>query len=197
MNNNDTLYKISHTLSYMLHPMLLMLLTMMLVSYLAGSSWGFVFLDLLILAAGLAPGMGYIIWKTRRGDFSHYHLLLKEERFTVFPLMIVGLLGSVAAYYFLGRPVQFIEGGVVGIIGGIGAAVINRFWKMSIHAGVAAGCVGLLWFISLPWAAVMGLLALLSGLARIPIKHHTPLQVLVGWLYGFGLTVLLWRLLFQ
>ncbi len=53
------------------------------------------------------------------------------------------------------------------------------------------GCVALLIPISPPIATCISVLAILAGLARLPIHEHTLVQVLAGWLYGFGVTTTL------
>jgi membrane-associated phospholipid phosphatase len=53
------------------------------------------------------------------------------------------------------------------------------------------GCVALLTPLSPPIALSISILAILAGLARLPIHEHTFAQVLAGWLYGFGITTML------
>jgi hypothetical protein len=191
-----SLQRAAHLLSYLLHPLILMILTIIFLSLLSGSPPIWAAFDVLILVAGLVPGLVYVFVRTRNGQFSHYHLLLKEERYVVFPIMLAGLIGVLVTYTGLDRPSTLVQGVVLGLIVGAGAAMINRFWKISIHAGVGAGCAALLLPVSFPLSALMLSLALISGTARLPIKHHTPAQIVFGWCYGLGLTVVLMRIFF-
>jgi membrane-associated phospholipid phosphatase len=188
---SSPIHRIAHFVSYLLHPAILMLTTIALLSYSAGSASWQIALDVVIIMLGITPGLAYIIIKTRRGETTHYHLLLKEERYIVFPIMIAGLVASLALSYALGRPAIINQGIIWGLIVGTGAAIINRFWKISLHAAVGGGCAALLLPVSLPLMSFVLILAIISGLARLPIRHHTVAQVIIGWLYGFGLTAIL------
>jgi len=181
----SVLDRLADLLSYVLHPVVLMILTVVLVSFWTRRNLAQVGLDVGILIIGLLPGLLYIYIKTRQGQFSHYHLILKEERRVALPLLFLGMLISFGLYAFIGAPLIMMRGMAIGLVAGLGAIVISRFWKISLHAAVAMGCAGL--FIALSWqaASCFALLGLLVGLARIRIRHHTPAQVLVGWIYGF------------
>ena len=187
--------RVAHLLSYALHPAVLMVGTMVALSACGRGSLALSLLDAAILLAGLLPGLAYIAVKARRGEFSHYHLLLKEERRVVLPLLLLGLLGSLLVFWLSGAPRFVVDGLLIGLLGGIGVTVITRFWKISLHATVSMACAAFCLPVSLPLAGLMALIALLTGLARLPIKHHTPAQVLAGWAYGLGVTgLLLWLL---
>ena len=189
------LQRIAHALGYILHPAVLMVLVILLLSAQLRHSVALTLLDMAILVAGLFPGLLYVYVKTRRGDFGHYHLLLKEERRIALPLVFVGLVGSFALYVVTGAPAIMLRCSVVGLVVGAGAMIISRFWKISLHATIAMGCAAL--FIPISSTILFGLvvLGIIVGVSRLVVKHHTPAQVIVGWLYGFCLTgVLVWLL---
>src|SRR2546430_2014628 len=141
----------AEALSYILHPAVLMMLTVLLASILTRGSIGRAVLDVGILVLGLLPGLIYIYINVRRGRFSHYHLLLKEERRSVLPLLFIGMLASLALYVLTGAPMLMMQAMAIGLSGGAGAILISRFWKISLHAAVAMGCAGL--FLALSWPA--------------------------------------------
>lgn len=185
--------RIAHQISLLFHPAVIMVLAAIFLSSYVRQDAKLVVVDIVILLGSILPGLIYIYIKARRGDFSHYHLLLKQERRIVFPILLAGLVGAFVLYLLIGAPPLLIRGMVAGILGGAGAAIISRFWKISIHAAVAMGCAALFLPVSIPLMFGFVALGLIAGLARLPIKHHTPAQVVVGWLYGFGLTsTLLW-----
>jgi hypothetical protein len=150
-------------------------------------------LDAGILLLGLLPPIAYIAVKVRRGELSHAHLLHREERTWVFLLGIASLSGSMALYRALDCPRAVVDAALVGVAGACGAAAINVAFKISVHAAVAAGCATVLAPTSAGASAAAAVLAVTAGLARIPLGHHTPAQVVAGWAYGGGSAVVLMR----
>jgi len=59
---------------------------------------------------------------------------------------------------------------------------INRYTKLSIHSAAMAGCATVLLWTAPLIGIVLALLAPLVGWARIHLKHHTVLQILIGWM---------------
>lgn len=196
-NQSSGISRVADGLSYVLHPAVLMLVTVVLISGRSRNNPALTLMDVAILIGGLLPGLLFIYFKTRRGDFSHYHLLLKEERRVVLPLLLVGMLAAFALYVLTGAPAMMLRGMVIGLLAGVGAIVISRFWKMSLHAAVGMGCAAL--FIPISWAmvAAMAALSVIVGITRLVVKHHTIAQVVGGWIYGFGVASLLVKLLIK
>src|SRR5579859_3039721 len=187
--------RIAHALGYILHPAVLMVFAILLLSAQLRHNAVLTLMDMGILVAGLAPGLLYVYIKTRRGEFGHYHLLLKEERRIALPLVFVGLVGSFVLYALTGAPAIMMRCEVVGLVVGAGAMIISRFWKISLHATIAMGCAAL--FIPISPVIMIGLavLGIIVGISRLIVKHHTPAQVIGGWVYGFGATAcLVWLL---
>lgn len=189
------LYRLADVLSYVLHPAVLMLLTVLLASREGRGGWGGALMDAGILLLGLLPGLGYIFIKARRGEVSHYHLILKEERRIVLPLLFVGMLAAFGLYALTGAPEVMLRGMVAGLLTGLGAIVITRFWKISLHATVAMGCAALFLPISPTYVAAFAAAGLVVGVARLIVRHHTVAQVVAGWAYGFGAGAVLVQLL--
>lgn len=184
----SVLYRIANVASYLLHPAVLMLAAVLLASLYFRQTFAWAALDLGILGLGLLPGLLYIVVKTRRGEFSHYHLVVREERYFVLVLLFIGVVLSFTLYYWSGAPTPMLLSMVAGLVCGAGAIVITRFWKISLHATVAMGCAAL--FLPLNVGYVMAFLVAgaIVGTARIIVQHHSVAQVVGGWAYGFGLT---------
>jgi membrane-associated phospholipid phosphatase len=187
--------RVAHTLAYLLHPAVLLLVTMALLNIFLPEAGGRGLLDMGILLLGLLPGLSYIAWKVRRGAVSHPHLLFKEERRIVLPLFLLGLLGSLLLYKLTGAPDFLLEGMAIGLLEGVGLTIITRFWKISFHAAVSMSCAAFLLPVSAWLALIMATAALIVGWARLPVNHHTLAQVIGGWAYGFGVTLALLALL--
>jgi len=195
MSAESPFQRIAHALGYILHPAVLMALAIFLLSARLRHDALLTLMDMAILVAGLSPGLLYVYVKTRRGDFGHYHLLLKEERRVALPLVFVGLVGSFVLYALTGAPAIMMRCEVVGLVVGAGAMIISRFWKISLHATIAMGCAAVFIPISPTILLVIAVLGILVGISRLVVKHHTLAQVIGGWLYGFGVTgILVWLL---
>ena len=183
--------RFAHLLSYVLHPAVLLLVTMGLLSATQQTSATVPIRDTLILLAGLLPGLIYIVIQVRRGTVGHVHLLLKEERRVVLPLFLLGFVGSLGLYWLVGAAQFIVDGVLIGIIEGVILTLITRVWKISFHAAVSMTCAAFLLPSSPLLASLMALLALITGLARLPIGHHTLAHVVAGWVFGFGVTTTL------
>jgi hypothetical protein len=124
-----------------------------------------------IFLLSLMPGL-FVYIRLKRSKVQHrrYDLLLFTGGFAL----------TVIVYFILDAPPQLIQAFVIGIVGAIGIIVINRWWDISLHAAIPAGCAALFLPISLPIASVLGVISLAVGLARIPIKQHTLPQVVYG-----------------
>lgn len=178
-------------LGYVFHPALVMLAAVFIASLLLRQSAILAVLDVGILLLGLLPGLTYIYVRAKRGEFSHYHLILREERPRVLVLLFIGVLVSFALYLLSNVPALMVQAMVAGLLCGAGAILITRFWKISLHATVAMGCAALFLPLSWGWVLAFALAGLLVGVARIIVQHHSTAQVVAGWVYGFGLTALL------
>ena len=183
--------RFAHLLSYVLHPAVLLLMTMGLLSATHQNTVTTTVRDTLILLAGLLPGLIYIGLHVRRGTVGHVHLLLKEERRVVLPIFLLGFIGSLGVYWLVGAAQFIVDGLLIGILEGVILTLITRVWKISFHAAVSMTCAAFLLPSSLVLAGVMMVLAIITGLARLPLGHHTLAQILAGWLFGFGVTTTL------
>ena len=191
---NKYFESISNALSYLLHPVLLMLATAMVVSMHIRHDIFLMFCDVVLFLCGLLPGIAFIYLKKRRGDFGHYHLLLIQERSVVLPILLAGLAATLALFIVVKAPAGIISSIAICLAGGIGITIISRFWKISLHSAIAMGCASLLLSISCQYSLVAGVLSLLVGISRLFVRQHTTLQVIAGWVYGFAVTrvLILW-----
>lgn len=136
----------------------------------------------------------FVLYEVRHKVFSDMDVSKREQR----PLLF-GFVGVVTALYFISLfvfnapPILFIT--VWGIMVGIVlATLINYRVKASLHVGtITAVTITLVKLYDLPY--VIFLLIPLVAWARIKIKRHTKQEVLVGMLFGIGLTTAMYILL--
>jgi hypothetical protein len=126
----------------------------------------------------------YIVRGVRRGELSDRHVGERSQRLR--PLLVA--FGSVVIgavlLVVLDAPRQLLAAVAAGGVGLLVAAAINHWWKMSIHAAVAAGaCVILGLVFGAPLLATAVLVGLV-GWSRVRLGDHTWPQVLVGFAVG-------------
>lgn len=146
-----------------------------------------------LLAGGLAvlfvtagPLM-ILLHLSRRGRLSDHHVAERSQRAPV----LIGVLGCMAVGTWLlslwGSP-DTLYRMLLGLAGGLLVVmIVNLFWKLSIHAAVAAFFVLSLYAIfgpTLLWTVVVPAAV---GWARVRLKAHSLAQVVAGW--GAGCAV--------
>jgi hypothetical protein len=126
----------------------------------------------------------YILYRVRRGELGDRHIGDHKQRLV--PLLIglgcvlVGLVLSI----LLGAPREVLAGIGAGGLGIGVAALVNHWWKMSIHAAVAAGSAAILIEMYGPWLLATVPLVALVGWSRVVLSDHTVAQVIVGTVVG-------------
>lgn len=65
---------------------------------------------------------------------------------------------------------------------------INKFWKISAHAMGVAGPLGAVTYAAGMYGIFFAALLLIVGWARLKLKVHTPMQVVMGSIVGFIFT---------
>ncbi|MGI5237522.1 phosphoesterase PA-phosphatase [Dactylosporangium sp. CA-139066] len=126
----------------------------------------------------------YILRGVRTGRITDHHIGDRRQRLV--PLMVG--LGSVAAgivVLLLAHAHRELMAAVVaGGVGLVVAAAVNHWWKMSVHAAVAAGSVIILSLVYGPVLLAALPVVAAVGWSRVELKDHTWPQVVVGTVVG-------------
>ncbi|MEV0564716.1 phosphoesterase PA-phosphatase [Dactylosporangium sp. NPDC050588] len=126
----------------------------------------------------------YILRGVRRGELTDRHV--GDHRQRRGPLL-VGLVSVAVGFVVLvGLDAQqeLLAAVVAGGVGLVVAAVVNHWWKMSIHTAVAAGALVILMLVYGWLLIVTAPLVGLVGWSRVALKDHTVAQVVVGAVVG-------------
>jgi membrane-associated phospholipid phosphatase len=193
--------KIATAFSYIAHPLLIPILGLVVISnsgtYAADLDLRFrqfiylsVFVFTLLLPAALIP-LFYYFGLARNLHFS-------ERRERLIPLYLT-IVFYIAAYFLIKKlPVsavyqRFIFASCISLLF---LLAISYFWKLSAHMVGWGGLTGLILIISLRFNTDLMLFLILSillsgivGFSRLKLNEHTPLQVLSGFLLGFGVMI--------
>jgi len=141
--------------------------------------WG---LPAAVFAAGIP--MAYVLRGVRRGRLTNHHIPEREHRRGPLLFGIASIAAGTAGLVFLGAPPEIVALLAAGLTGLVVGAVVTAFWKMSIHAGVAAGTVAVLVAVHGPVALAGVPVLLLVCWSRVRLSAHTVPQVIVGALVG-------------
>ncbi|MEV8515653.1 phosphoesterase PA-phosphatase [Dactylosporangium sp. NPDC051484] len=126
----------------------------------------------------------YILRGVRTGRLTDHHIGDRRQRLV--PLLVA--MGSVLAGFTVlllaGADRALVAAVVAGGAGLVVAAAVNHWWKMSVHAAVAAGSVVILALVyGWPLLAAAPLVGAI-GWSRVELKDHTWPQVVVGTAVG-------------
>lgn len=143
-----------------------------------------------LASAGLCAGVPFAVMAhgARTGQWDTHHVRDRADRLR--PLVIS--IGSVVLGLTLivaggaPRPLVALVAGLLGCL--VAETVITRWWKISLHAGIAAGALASLVSAYGPgwWWATVAVIAV--GWSRVSTGDHTVAQVIAGASLGFAVT---------
>lgn len=126
------------------------------------------------------------------GFFSDFDVSKKEERPRLFAFGAVVTFFYLASLFILAGP-KILFVGISGIILGVLViSIVNKWIKASIHTATASAFS--LSLVILYGNAFLPILLLIPVVAwaRVKIKKHTPLEVIVGGFLGLSLTIIVY-----
>ena len=194
--------KLTQLISIIFHPMLMPLLALHL-TLLVLPSLAFTLSQNLLLIYGILVfstmvlPLASIFWLMRKGQVNSLEMSNHKER--SLPLFKTGIWMSIG-YYLLQELLFYTPILKAELLGAIIiiliAAIVSKFWKISLHLLGIGGIVGV--FIALQimhggFLYILLLFILLSGLlgvARIKQKAHNYAQVYVGFLLGLSVELI-------
>jgi len=176
--------RFAEAVSMVFHPFVIVIPTMVITMIYRGSTlWVSLFWAILSVCVVILPTVLLIYTQVRSGHYSDPSVSIREQRSSLYALsgflmaLLIGILVLAKAPLIL---TACLVSAILATL--IGFVINNRFTKLSLHSVGMAGCVTVL-CLTFP---VLGLafipFAPLLGWARIRLKHHTPLQILIGWL---------------
>ncbi|MBI4022829.1 hypothetical protein HY375_01545 [Candidatus Berkelbacteria bacterium] len=151
----------------------------------------------MLLFTGLIPAC-YVIWGVRVGRITDIHIMVREQRATVFLIFLVSAGLGIITLWLLDAPTTIFLLALVAFANGLVAALITLLWKVSIHSWVYAGAAAAFALLAeAPWGWWLLLGLPLVIWARTYRHRHTIAQGVLGGLFGIGLTYALYLITFR
>jgi membrane-associated phospholipid phosphatase len=144
-----------------------------------GLLWGV----LASLFASVLP-FGYILRRVRTGHVSDHHVRVRAQRRVPLLVGLGSILVGFGLLLALGAARELVAAVVAGAVGLLVSVVVSHWWKMSVHAAVAAGAVVILTLVFGPAMSALWPLVGLVGWSRVELGDHTAGQVVAGAAIG-------------
>ncbi|MGW9196600.1 phosphatase PAP2 family protein [Micromonospora chersina] len=136
------------------------------------------------------------VWsRVRSGRLTDHHVGRRDQRIVPLLVGLCSVLVGLGLLAVLGAPRELTALVVAGSVGLTVTAIVSLRWKMSVHTGVAAGCVAVLALVFGPVVLALCPLLVLVGWSRIQLGDHTPNQVVAGAIVGSSVAAVVFSLL--
>jgi hypothetical protein len=144
-----------------------------------GLAWGL----LASLFVGVIP-YAIVMYGVLRGRLSDRHIGVRRQRTKPLALGLVSVLVGIVLLVTFHAPREVTALVVAMFVGGFVATVINHFWKLSVHASVAADTTLVLVLAFGPVMLATVVVVAAVGWSRVHLRDHTPWQVVAGTVVG-------------
>lgn len=146
------------------------------------------------LFASVLP-YGLILRGVRRGRLSDRNISLREQRVRFGGVAIGSILLGLAVLAASDAPADMVALLASIAVGVACGWVITLWWKISVHAAIAAGAATVLTLVFGPALLAAWPLVALIAWSRVQVGDHTPAQVLAGVALGLAVNATVFPLL--
>ena len=149
------------------------------------------------IAAGFASALPYalILGGVRRGRLSDKNLSLRDQRVRFGVVASTSILFGLVLLAALDAPAELVALQASVAVGVACGWVITRWWKISVHAAIAAGAATVLLLVFGPALLALWPLVAVIAWSRVQVGDHTPAQVLAGIALGIVVNATVFSLL--
>jgi membrane-associated phospholipid phosphatase len=146
------------------------------------------------VSASLLP-YALILRGVRRGRLSDRNLSLREQRVRFGGVAIASLLAGLAVLVAFDAPAELVALQAAIAVGVACGWLVTLWWKISVHAAIAAGAATVLTLLFGPAALAAWPLAGVIAWSRVEVGDHTPAQVVAGAALGVAVNATVYPLL--
>ena len=175
--------RFAELVSYVFHPLVVVIPTLVIaMTHMGSTFWEAIFWTILSIAIVNLPMALLLFWGVRSGKYSDASVSIREQRTSIFAVGGTCLVILLALLIIGNAPIVIIACLVSALIATALGYWINRYTKLSLHSAAMAGCTAVLLLTAPLIGVIMAVFAPLVGWARIRLKHHTLVQILIGWM---------------
>ena len=134
----------------------------------------------LVVAMCFVPILGIAMYLVKTGRMDALFSNRRHQRHRIY---VIGLFFNVMAMLTLSwmdAPAPLVAALVSGLVSVVSFAVINLWWKISVHASIASALVVILHLLYGWWALPSLVIVPMMGWSRIKLAQHTLGQVAAG-----------------
>ena len=128
--------------------------------------------------------MVFLIRGARRGRWEGHWVRNRAHRTVPLLVCLASALVGMVVMLLGSAPAAVVALAWAMITTLVACLVVNRWWKVSVHAAVAGGAVAMAAFTYGPWLLVLVPLVALVCWSRVVVEYHTVAQVAVGAVLG-------------
>ncbi|MEN4011371.1 MAG: hypothetical protein ROW48_05015 [Bellilinea sp.] len=188
--------RMAEIISYIFHPLVIVIPTLVIAMVSLGSTLGqAIFWTVLSVAIVNLPMALLLFWGVRSGKYSDASVSIREQRTSIYAVGGACLVILLAVLIIGNAPVVIIACLVSAVIATALGYWINRYTKLSLHSAAMAGCTAVLLWTAPLIGVAMAIFTPPVGWARIRLKHHTPVQILIGWTVSMICVFVVFRLM--
>jgi membrane-associated phospholipid phosphatase len=149
------------------------------------------------IAAVFASVLPYalILRGVRQGRLSDKNISLRAQRIRFGVVAITSILLGLAVLAAFDAPAEMVALLASIAVGVACGWVVTLWWKISVHAAIAAGAATVLLLVFGPALLAIWLLVALIAWSRVQVGDHTPAQVLAGVALGVAVNATIFPLL--
>jgi membrane-associated phospholipid phosphatase len=149
------------------------------------------------IAAVFASVLPYalILRGVRRGRLADRNISVREQRIGFGIVAFSSILTGLAVLAAFGAPAEMVALLASVAVGVACGWAITLWWKISVHAAIAAGAATVLLLVYGPGLLVAWPLVALVAWSRVQVGDHTPAQVLAGVALGVAVNATTFPLL--
>ena len=136
-----------------------------------------------------------ILRGVRRGQLTDRNISLRQQRIRFAGVAMASILTGLAVLAAFDAPAEMVALQASIAVGVACGWVITLWWKISVHAAIAAGAATVLLLVFGPALLVVWPLVALIAWSRVQVGDHTPAQVLAGVALGIVVNATVFPLL--